>query len=152
MARNGSEPSNLLGKSPFQGGFADRPASYWSKWVCLRVCVSTLCLESHRASAPCLSLSLPACRPSRLSLSLPTCRTFSLSPRFLSNMIIVGLPVLTGYNRYSLKKPGLQCLTLSCFQLLPSQMLLKVQLALQYSILTTQTTHTRLAEWSLSLI
>ena len=61
MAVNGSEPSNLLGSSPFQGGFADCLASYWSKWVCLRVCVSTLFLESRRlraASAPPASLSL----------------------------------------------------------------------------------------------
>ena len=31
MARNGSEPNNLVGSSPFQGVFADLLASYWSK-------------------------------------------------------------------------------------------------------------------------
>ena len=89
MARNGSEPSNLLGQLPFQGGFADRPASYWSKWVCLRVCVSTLCLESCRASAP-----------PPLSLS-----TYMSSVLSLNTLLS---PVMTGSRHSTIKKPGLR--------------------------------------------
>ena len=69
---------------------------------CACVCVSLLSASSRTAPPrPRLSLSLPACCPSRLSLSLPTCRLFSLSPRFPSNIIVVELPFHAAPRQFS---------------------------------------------------